>query len=332
MIGRGRNLSRARELITLEVRGQQVSRLDVYLRENLAWRSRNKIQRLIRGGYVNVNGKSGKPSQLVRPGDRIEVRLSLGTGLPDYEEQPLDIVYEDPWLVALNKPPGLLVHPVGRHVYDTLINYLHHRYRDQMGPDRVTHPRLCHRIDRDTTGVLLVGKERHVHLEVQGQLERREVSKMYLALAEGEVPDTLEEIDRPIREGEDLATALEGPGLKASRTRIEVRERFWHAGRPYTWLAARPVTGRQNQIRVHLGSVGHPLVGDERYGGQPSPAEFPQRFLLHARKFRFHHPRLKVHLEVRAELPDDLANLIETLRIGGGSGNPGSLAADSRPS
>ncbi len=316
MIGKGRNLAEAREVIVINVRGQQVLRLDLYLKDNLAWRSRNKIQRLIRDGYVTVNGKPGKASQLIRMGDVIEIRLSLGTGVPDYQEQSLDIIYEDPWLVALNKAPGMLVHPVGKHVYDTVINYLHHRYKDQMAPHGPTHPKLCHRIDRDTTGVLLVGKDRYVHLQVQGQLERRQVSKQYYALAQGIVDPQLESIDRPIREGDDLESALEGPQLKPSKTLIEVKNHFRFEGKEYTWLYAKPVTGRQNQIRVHLASIGHPLIGDDRYSGDSPPANFPQRFLLHARMFRFYHPRLKTEVEVRADLPPDLLELVEELKDG----------------
>lgn len=317
MIGRGRNLSAPRDEIILRVRGNQSLRLDRYLRENMAWRSRTRIQALIRSGHVTVNNRSVKPSLVVRPGDEIRVTLSMGTGMPDYSRETLDVLYEDPWLLAINKPPGRLVHPVGRHVYDTLLNILHYRYREHIDGESAIHPRLCHRIDRDTTGILLVGKDRFVHQSVQWQLENRRVGKEYWALVSGRLSRAVCSVDRPLREGQDLRTALEGPGLKPSRTRLDVLERFEFDGACYTWVAARPVTGRQNQIRVHLASTGHPIVGDRRYGGCAPPAGFPDRFLLHARKLRFRHPRLKSAVELRAPLPRDVETLLGTVRGSG---------------
>ena len=187
--------------------------------------------------------------------------------IPDYSLWRIDILYEDPFILGINKPPGTLVHPVGRHVYDTLMNYLHYRYRDAMEQCPDFHLRLCHRIDKDTTGVLLVGKDNYVHRSVQRQLEERTMSKEYYALVIGHVSGDLREIDRPIAEGRDLNTALNGENLKRSRTLIRVVRRF----RDHTLVSASPVTGRQNQIRVHLASVGHSLVGDERYDGPPAP-------------------------------------------------------------
>jgi 23S rRNA pseudouridine1911/1915/1917 synthase len=312
MIGRGRNLSEARDEIVIRVRGNQPTRLDVFLRESLAWKSRTRIQNLIRSGYVSVNVEtrpSTKPSMVVRAGDQITVRLSNGTGMPDYSRYQLEIIYEDPFILGLNKPPGMLVHPVGRHVYDTLMNYLHYRYRDAMTACSEFHLRLCHRIDKDTTGILLVGKDNFVHRSVQKQLEQRTMSKEYHALVTGHVPSDLSVVDRPIGEGRNLDSALNGPGLKQSKTRIRVLRRF----REYTLVAANPVTGRQNQIRVHLAGAGHPLVGDERYGGPPAPDGFPQRFNLHARLLQFYHPRLKSWVSLEAPQPADLAALLDTL-------------------
>ena len=312
MIGRGRNLSEARDEIVIPVRGNQPTRLDVFLRESLAWKSRTRIQNLIRSGYVSVNvdsPPSTKPSMVVRAGDRITVRLSRGVGMPDYSQLELEILYEDPFILGLNKPPGMLVHPVGRHVYDTLMNYLHYRYRKAMDASSEFHLRRCHRSDKDTTGVLRVGKDNFVHRSVQRQLEQRIMSKEYHALVVGHVPSDLNAIDRPIAEGRDLASALNGPGLKQSKTKIRVLRRF----RDYTLVAANPVTGRQNQIRVHLAAVGHPLVGDERYSGPPSPDGFPPRFNLHARHLQFYHPRLKSIVELTAPLPAELEELLEQL-------------------
>ena len=315
MIGRGRNLSEARDEIVLPVRAGQPTRLDVFLRESLSWKSRTRIQNLIRSGYVSLNlntvahEQALKPSTVVRAGDEVTVRLSRGTVIPDYSLWRIDILYEDPFILGINKPPGTLVHPVGRHVYDTLMNYLHYRYGDAMEQCPDFHLRLCHRIDKDTTGVLLVGKDNYVHRSVQRQLEERTMSKEYYALVIGHVSGDLREIDRPIAEGRDLNTALNGENLKRSRTLIRVVRRF----RDHTLVSASPVTGRQNQIRVHLASVGHPLVGDERYDGPPAPEGFPRRFNLHARRLRFYHPRLKSWVALQAPLPHDLETLLAEL-------------------
>jgi 23S rRNA-/tRNA-specific pseudouridylate synthase len=406
MIGRGRDLSLPRDRMELTVKAHGPVRLDLYLREALVWKSRGRIQALIRAGQIQVNGAQAKPSQGVRGGDRIQVNLSMGTGMPvDYADREVSIIYEDSWLVAVDKPPGLLVHPVGRHVYDTLMNYLHYRYHGKQElriadcglriggrliekseggsgkaeveePDpqlgicgtsiTVGHPtqhpeteevdkpskilgtsssgrnpqsairnpksgaqpapgsryrsriderltiRLCHRIDKDTTGIVLVGKEGYVHKRVQWQFQTRRVSKEYLTLAAGFIPDDLDEIAMPIGEGGNLAEAL-APPLKPARTTIRCLERFRGPAGDFTLVLARPVTGRQNQIRVHLAAAGFPIAGDVRYGGPAVPG-FPDRYLLHARWIRFFHPRLKTFVELSAPPPADFRELIERLR------------------
>jgi 23S rRNA pseudouridine1911/1915/1917 synthase len=310
----------------LTVKAHERVRLDVYLREALVWKSRRRIQGLIRTGNILVNGRAAKPSQGVRGGDRVEVRLSMGTGIPqDYLRREVAVIYEDPWILAVDKPPGLLVHPVGRHVYDTLMNYLHFRYLPREGearpvrPDRHASeidesisPRLCHRIDKDTTGIILVAKESYVHQRMQWQFQHRRVSKEYHALVAGRVPADLEEIKLPIGEGRDLAEALLPP-LRPAHTLVKTLETFEGPSGSFSLLAARPVTGRQNQIRVHLAAIGHPIAGDRRYGG-PSLPGFPSRYLLHARSIRFDHPRRKCPVLLEADLPADFLALVTDLR------------------
>ena len=312
MIGRGRNLSKERSQLALVVRTGEPQRLDNFLVNNLAWKSRSRLQNLIREGRVTVNGEKTKASRRVRLDDVVEIRLSNGLGLPDdYSERKLDIIYEDEWLVAVNKPPGMLVHPVGRHVYDTLINYLHHRYHSPASEGEEIVPKLCHRLDRDTTGVVIVGKKAYVHREVQRQFEKRQVSKTYLALANGHFPPAHAEIDIPIGEGRCLQSALEHVVLRKSRTLVTVLETYEDC----SLLRCVPCTGRQNQIRVHLAALGHPIVGDERYGGdspgeRPGRKSWPLRYLLHSESIRFWHPRLKQNLELRAPVPPDFQELL----------------------
>lgn len=311
MIGRGRDLSERRDVLRLEVRSVVARRLDLYVLESLHWRSRTRIQGLIDTGRILLNGAAVKPSRKVRAGDQVTIHLGAGTGVPDdYNDRELEIVYEDPWLVAVNKPPGLLVHPVGRHVYDTLINYLHHRYRNTPGEDgQPLRPRLCHRIDRDTTGLLVIGKEAHVHRDVQMQFEDRVVSKEYVTLVLGSYPHDENTVELPIGQGRTLETCLEHDVLKASSTSIRVLKRYSN----HTLLQCLPHTGRQNQIRVHLASQGFPIAGDVQYGAPPAPPEMPQRYLLHSSRLTFYHPREKLWVDLRAPLPMDFRALIDTL-------------------
>ncbi|MFP6737251.1 MAG: RluA family pseudouridine synthase [Planctomycetota bacterium] len=312
MIGRGRDLSKERNQLSMVVKSNESQRLDNFLVNNLAWKSRNRLQGLIREGLVTVNGEKTKASRRVHLDDLVEIHLSSGLGIPDdYSERKLDIIYEDEWLVAVNKPPGMLVHPVGRHVYDTLINYLHHRYHSSGPSAEEIVPRLCHRLDRHTTGVVVVGKKAYVHREVQKQFEQRLVSKTYLALANGHFPPENREIDIPIGEGHCLQSALENEPLKESRTQVDVLETY----NDCTLLRCSPLTGRQNQIRVHLAAAGHPIAGDERYGGDspgelPLRRQWPLRYLLHSESIRFWHPRLKQYLELKAPIPPDFEELL----------------------
>lgn len=339
MIGRGRNLAERREKIEVPVRSIEPQRLDLYLGAQLNWKSRTRLKALIREGKVRVNDEPAKPSRRVRAGDVVTLELSPGVGSPrDYDELELTVLYEDPWILALSKPPGLLVHPVGRHVYDTLINHLHHRYRSARGEDgEPVVPRLCHRLDKETTGVVVVAKDPWVHREVMGQFEQRLVSKEYVALVRGAHREDSALLSVPIGEGRCLRTCLEHDVLKDSRTGVRVIARFAAPPAPdsrhdpadpaappgdggLTLVACVPHTGRQNQIRVHLAASGHPLIGDTRYGGGSPPEEFPRRYLLHSRAIRFYHPRIKSQVEIAADLPADFRELIE--RLGAVAGHP----------
>jgi 23S rRNA-/tRNA-specific pseudouridylate synthase len=190
-----------------------------------------------------------------------------------------------------------------------LINYLHHRYHVAPGDDEGRVPRLCHRLDRDTTGVVVVAKDAYVHREVMYQFENRLVSKEYLALVEGRLSGEEKRIDLAIGEGRCLATSLEHPVLKESATVVRVERHY----RDYTLARCIPHTGRQNQIRIHLAARGHPVVGDARFGALTPAAGFPPRYLLHSESLRLYHPRLKSALEIRAPLPEDFRQLLEGL-------------------
>jgi len=313
MTGRQRDLSLKQESVVLKVRGPDSCRLDQYVGAALSWKSRTRIQDLIHTGRIRVNGTCAKPSRKVRCGDKITIEVPADAPAPpEYGELELEILYEDSWLVAINKPPGLLVHPTGPHVYDTLINHLHHRYRGEVDESgEPVRPRLCHRIDKETTGVVVVGKDPYVHNEVRRQFETRKISKEYYALVRGRYP-VEGHIEIPIGEGHDLESSLRHSLLRESRTVVRILKRF----DGYTFLSCIPATGRQNQIRIHLAAKGFPIVGDERFGSNTPPEDFPQRYLLHSRFLLFVHPRLKTPVGLTAPLPADFAALLEQLSTG----------------
>jgi 23S rRNA pseudouridine1911/1915/1917 synthase len=309
VIGRGRDLSLQRDHIHLVVRTTEAPRLDQFLIDNLAWKSRTRVQKLIRLGAVTVNAEVAKPSRKVRAGDDVCIQLSPGAPRDD-DLRSVEIVYEDLWLLAVNKPAGLLVHPVGRHVYDTLINYLHRRHRSAGGAADFV-PRLCHRIDKNTTGLVVVAKDSDVLREVSMQFESREVTKEYVALVTGIFPDDRRSIDIPIGEGTSLPAALEHSVLREARTLVAVERRFHR----HTLLRCNPLTGRQNQIRIHLAAAGYPIAGDKRFGGVVEK-DLPPRYLLHAERVLFFHPCLKCDIELSAPWPADFRQLVERLEAG----------------
>ncbi len=304
-------------------------RLDQFLKMRLHWRSRTKVQELIAEREVTAGGVRLDCSYRVKLGE--EIRLPLP---PPPEaayriaEIPLEILYEDDLLIILNKPPDLVVHPAGRHRYDTLINALHLRYRDLHDPEKDIIPRLAHRIDRETSGVLIAYKMRRRDRASPLVFERTQVVKEYLAIAEGALEQDCGLIDLPIGRQPDAprdqAQVTVHPGGQASRTGYQVLERF----RGFTFLRCRLFTGRMHQIRVHLQAIGHPVVCDKRYGLRaelrrsdlgPMPPGDDDRLLLsrqalHAHRIRFNHPLSGKPVTIEAPLPPDMQRLLEALR------------------
>jgi 23S rRNA pseudouridine1911/1915/1917 synthase len=275
--------------IRFEIRHDLQKRVDLYLRDRLPLWSRAMLQRLVKSGTVFVNGKVAKSSTVLRAGDVIEATLPVVSpqeALP--EEIPLDIVYEDDGFIALNKQANLIVHPARGHWSGTLINGLLYHARKthsslSTGSDP-WRPGIIHRLDRDTTGLILVAKTDEAHWRLAGQFERRTIKKTYMALVHGIVELDSDLIDAPlathpiIREKYAVRPEI---GLPA-QTVYTVLERFLihhrghhhspahhaAAGTGYTLLELAPKTGRTHQLRVHLSHIGHPIVGDTTYGGR----------------------------------------------------------------
>ncbi len=259
--------------------GEVLLRLDAFLQRHLKWRSRTSIQRLVREGWVLVDAPtpdhpegSGdlvaerRPGRRLRDGARVVIVIPPDARLPvpDNVSTELAILFEDEDAIAVDKPPHLPVHPSGRHHSDTLIQRVHARYRDSHLEQGIA-PRLCHRLDRETSGIVLIAKNPSAHRRLATQFEDREVEKEYLAIVDGLPEESSGDIRLPIGPARTSAVRLKmtvaADGLPC-RTEWRVLEQ--HGDRAL--VACRIHTGRQHQIRVHLAAIGHPLIGDKLYG------------------------------------------------------------------
>jgi 23S rRNA pseudouridine1911/1915/1917 synthase len=294
--------------------GDAGKRLDQVVHEHLAQYSRARIQQWIRDGGVLVNGNPGRPARLVRAGETVEVQPAEAAPLhASPEDIPLHVLYEDDGVVAIDKPAGMVVH-AGAGVHSgTLVNALLHRFGALSGVGGVLRPGIVHRLDRFTSGVLLVAKNDAAHHALAEQFAGRQVEKTYIALVHGRVKAESGRIDRPITRDpahRTRMTARLGEGRAAwSEYRVTKRcERF-------TLLEVRIGTGRTHQIRVHLSGLGHPVVGDTLYGAPAKVEGMPPlgRYFLHAWRIRFHSPATGEWVTVVSPLPRELEEWMERI-------------------
>jgi len=293
-------------------------RLDAFLRDRYPAVSRGAIQRLIEQGHIRVNGHVTKPTHPPRAGEVISVHWpEPEAAVAKPEEIPLDIVYEDADLLVLNKPPGMVVHPAAGNEAGTLVNALLHHCRGQLsGIGGVARPGIVHRLDKDTSGCLVVAKNDAAHLKLAKQFAGRSLEKIYEALVCGVLPrdkgDILAAIGRHPTHRKRMA-AIDGG--REAHTGYRVLERFPHATR----VEARLHTGRTHQIRVHFQHVGFPVVGDALYGKRQNArlAELTgyaaPRQMLHARSLAFAHPASGKHIRFEAPVPADFAQAVRVL-------------------
>ena len=281
-------------------------RLDRWLAPRLG-RSRAQVQRLIKEGRVRVNGKRAKPSHLLQPDGHVEIELPPpGPIVPQPEPLPLKIIYEDEELIVVDKPTGLVTHPAPGHPRGTLVNGLLHHCRLAETGDPLR-PGIVHRLDRETSGVLVAVKREGAYRSLVEQFKRGEVEKRYLALVHGLIEEDEGLIELPLGRDplrrEEIRVGAEG---KPAVTEFSVLERFRDEEK--TLVEARPKTGRMHQIRVHLSYIGHPVVGDRRYGRRRDKAE---RMMLHAWELAIWHPRTGRRLTFTAPPPEGFTPWLE---------------------
>jgi 23S rRNA pseudouridine1911/1915/1917 synthase len=301
---RNRNLSEPIERLDLRVELAEEGRLDAFLAKRLPWRSRTGARELIEEGLALVNGERRKPSTKVRAGDRVTVDVRRAPA-PPRDRPQVRVLFEDEHLLALDKEPGVVVHPVGPHQEGTLLQELHRRAPE--GPL----PKLAHRLDQHTSGVLLVAKGDAVRAALSDMLERGDVRKTYEALLLGRVEWDRREVDAPIGPVADsrILHRVDPERGKDARSVFTVKERFRFA----THVEVAILTGRTHQIRVHAAHLGHPLLGDHLYGDGIAVGAF-ERFALHARSVVFRHPVTGADVAIEAPLPEAFRDAIVLLR------------------
>jgi 23S rRNA pseudouridine1911/1915/1917 synthase len=298
-------------------------RLDKFLANRLDMCSRSFIHNLIIDKQAYVNGKKTKPGYFLKTGDNILINIpklqdDAETKLKP-ENMALNILYEDDDIIAINKPAGIIVHPAQRVISDTVVNFLLYHCKtlsDLNGPMR---PGIVHRLDKDTSGVLIAAKNNDAHANLAEQFKNRKVKKTYTAVVRGVIPQDEGEIDRPIGRCASHRTkmAVSYVGGKRALTKFNVIERY----RNDTLINAHPRTGRTHQIRVHMAYLGYPIAGDKTYGESKglvsNPDSLIDRQALHAYKISFSHPISNKTVEFIAPLADDIKKLIDMERESG---------------
>jgi 23S rRNA pseudouridine1911/1915/1917 synthase len=282
-------------------------RIDTFLAQVGKLPSRTFVQKLLKKGKVKVGSVTIKPSYLVRAGDEIQVEIEEAKPLTlEAEDLPLAILYEDADLIVVNKPRGMVVHPAAGNPKGTLVNALLNHCRDLSGIGGVLRPGIVHRLDKDTSGAMVVAKNDFTHLALATQLKQRVIFRGYLALVHGSLPAPEGEIDAPIGRHpvhrKKMAVVPKGrPAQTCYRVLAELG--------PYTLVQAKLITGRTHQIRVHFQYLGHPVAGDPVYGRAKEPFALDGQ-ALHATRLGFAHPRTGQKMSFTAPLPVDFAAAI----------------------
>lgn len=291
----------------------QGERIDKYLSEACCGLTRSYLQKLLKSQLVEVDGKAVKNSYRVSAGETVELEVPEAVE-PEIEAEPipLDILYEDKDIILINKPKGMVVHPAAGHYSQTLVNGLMYHCRGELsGINGVMRPGIVHRIDMDTTGVLIVCKNDFAHNSIAEQLKVHSITRKYYAIVHGVIGKDEGTVDAPIgRHPVDRKKmSINYKNGKHAVTHYRVLERF----KQFTYVECQLETGRTHQIRVHMASLNHPLLGDSVYGPSKCPFKL-QGQTLHAGVLGIIHPRTGEYMEFSAPLPEYFENLLEKLR------------------
>lgn len=285
-------------------------RLDVYLSENIKDKSRSYIQNLIKSGKVIVDGSIKKGSYKLKLGDQVEVEIPENEKLNvEPENIPIDIIYEDRDVIVVNKAQGMVVHPAPGNYSGTLVNALLYHCTDLSGINGILRPGIVHRIDKDTSGILVVAKNDMAHKKLAEQLKEHSMNRIYNALVEGIIKEDTGTIDKPLgrHPNQRIKMAVVKDGRRAV-THYRVLQRY----KSNTLIECKLETGRTHQIRVHMAYIGHPIVGDPVYGYTKQKFKL-QGQMLHAKKLGFIHPSTGKYMEFDSELPEYFKKIIEII-------------------
>ena len=303
--------------VTVVPAGQSPRRLDVFVRAQSARVSRAAVQRWIAGGMITVNGRRAKPAQRIRPGDVLASHLPVRPPRRvEGEALPLRVLYEDAALLVVDKPAGLVMHPAPGNWTGTLLNGLVHHLAgawdpEPAAPDTRTRPGLVHRLDKGTSGIVVIAKTDAAHRDLSRQFHAHSIHREYLALVAGAVRQAGlvdEAVGRDVGDARRVSARTARP--RRAVTEFRVAERLGPAA---TLLEVRPRTGRMHQIRVHLASIGHPVLGDAVYG-PPAASPGLGRPMLHAAALGIAHPATGEYAQFRAPLPPDMERAIADRR------------------
>lgn len=285
-------------------------RLDTFLAENLEGKSRSFIQGLIEKEEVSVNSNIKKSNYKLRIGDEVQISIPDPTHLNiEPENIPIDIIYEDSDVIVVNKPQGMVVHPAPGNYEGTLVNALLNHCNDLSGINGVARPGIVHRIDKDTSGILVVAKNDNAHNKLSEQFKEHSITRVYLALVEGIIKEDEGTIDEPLaRHPKERIKIAIVPGGRRAVTHYKVIKRF----KEHTLVECKLETGRTHQIRVHMCHIGHPLVGDPVYGYKKQKFNLEGQ-MLYAQKLGFIHPRTNEYVEFQCDIPSYFKNILDIL-------------------
>ena len=303
-------------------------RLDAFLAYHLNGHSRVVLRRAITAGGVQVDGRGTKPAYRLVPGQRVTLVVpEVPRECPQPEDIPLDIIYQDEWLAVVNKPPGMVVHPARGHWTGTMASAVQHHLGQLSSVGGPTRPGIVHRLDRDTSGLILVARNDQAHFKLAMQFEQRSIEKEYFAVVCGQPRLDRDLIDRPIgvhpHQRDKMAILPHSDEARSAQSFYEVEERF----DGFATVRIHPRTGRTHQIRVHLNHIGCPVLCDRQYGGRAqitrgeirrTPADtcvLLERQALHAYRLRVRHPKDDAVMQFEAPLPADIRGVIEELRV-----------------